>query len=32
MKIIDEGHGIPQQKLDKIFHPFDTTSNKAAAK
>jgi signal transduction histidine kinase len=31
MKIIDEGHGIPQQKLDKIFHPFETTSTKATA-
>lgn len=31
-KIIDEGLGIRQEELDKIFHPFETTSTKATAK
>jgi signal transduction histidine kinase len=30
-KVIDEGQGIPKAELDKIFHPFQTTSVKSTA-
>jgi len=30
-KIMDEGQGIPHDELEKVFHPFQTTSVKATA-
>jgi signal transduction histidine kinase len=30
-KIKDQGQGIPQNELDKIFNPYETTSTKATA-
>jgi two-component system OmpR family sensor kinase len=30
-KIVDEGQGIPQDELGKVFHPYQTTSVKATA-
>jgi signal transduction histidine kinase len=30
-KIVDEGQGIPQDELEKVFHPYQTTSVKATA-
>lgn len=30
-KVIDQGQGIPEEELSKVFHPYQTTSVKATA-